>query len=171
MKTGYCQRLSIPYVNGIVITNNDTLECYVKANSAYKESISFRYQKNTKTILASVDTILFVFTDYNTYARVKADNDLGLLRVICWGRINLFEDVLFRHYKTGRHSTYTTEELIYYVEKDNQVTQMSIDKVNESIGVYFEDNPRIHSIINQMEQLDPKFLVELLNEYNNPSTK
>jgi hypothetical protein len=155
------------YDKGFILSNNDTLECFVKIQSSYENYILYKLDKDGEKIDAKIDTINFIITDYNSYGRVRYKNKKTLSRILCWGRINYYECVTHTPPKgdPSKGWAHEAEIFTYYIEKDNIVIRISMNKVSDEIKMLFRDNESIFERINS-KKIKREKLLELIQEYN-----
>lgn len=151
-----------------MITNNDTIKCFVKAQGGYEKNIPFKFSNGGKLMMAKLDTVKFIINDFNSYGRIEYNGKYKMARILCWGKINYYEFQKLSR-PTGDHTkgwAHQRDIVTNYLEKDSVIIKTRSNKMTEQIRLLFKDNTQLYEETN-VRRLKQEQLIKLIQKYNN----
>jgi hypothetical protein len=155
------------YDKGYILSNRDTLECFVSIHGSYEDNFFYKLTIDGYKLEANIDTINFIVTEYNSYGRVNYKNRRFLARILCWGRINYYEFVTHTlpMEGPGQGMIYQEDICTYFIEKDSVIIKLPKKKLSDEIVALFKDNEAVFNRVDSKKTKQNQ-LLELINEYN-----
>lgn len=167
----YAQSFLRDFTKGYIITNNDTLECFVSLQGTYNHEVEYKLAKDSVTLTASVDTVNFIVTDFNCYGKICVKGKCFIPRILCWGRINLYEQIEFGQREMLHGSSYKSvarynETTTCFIEKGDTILNVPHRKIGEKISFLFDDDEAVFNVIVKKNRLSNDELIKIIDEYN-----
>ncbi|NOU59019.1 hypothetical protein [Marinifilum caeruleilacunae] len=154
-----------------IITDHDTIACYVKVQGTYHAKFEYKLHRDADTLVANIDTVNYLITDFNSYGKIRPNNKSILSRIICWGKINYYARIQFASPKLirGDHQngvSKTDDWTTYYIEKQDTLIAVPKRKVAQKIAFLFDDDLKSLTKVMKMNKLNNEKLITIIENYN-----
>ncbi|WP_321515695.1 hypothetical protein [Marinifilum fragile] len=155
-----------------ILSKNDTIECYVKIQGTYHSKFEYKLHKESEILKASIDTVDYIITNYNSYKNIRIKNKYVMPRIVCWGKINYYARIHYgpENFIKGDHRNGISrirDWTTYYIEKQDSLITMPKRKVGENIAHLFRDNKTSFKKVIKMNKLNNDKIIGIIEDYNN----
>lgn len=169
---GYSQKSS--FVPGQIITNTDTIKCFVREQIVYSGQIEYKLHVNdAKSNKINSDEIIVLKVANDEYAQVTFNRKPHLMK-----KISLFDNpvTLYENSSVGSHpaigpaglgAAYTSVSSTFYIVKGVEVFKLDRGGYKKRLLEAMGDNKKIEERIRELKFSDLKFrLGALVTDYN-----
>lgn len=187
------QHVPIQFGKGLIITENDSINCFVELRGTYPSSFKYKKSKSGRTHTVNVDSVHCIITDYCIFQNITLNRkSIGLLKEICSGKISLYldlsrsekwypnEESLRNREIDIKANDYNREDFIerrhdfiemryketYYIKKADKVIKLPYKRISRDVLEFFADDHFVYSDVKKMKKINVLELTKLIQKYN-----
>jgi hypothetical protein len=158
-------------IKSTIITNTDTIECYLPYESKFNSTVEYKLSKEDKNRdkkSISINEIVRIKRSFDIYDKLYFNDQPIILRLVRNGQVVLYENDIQGdvNYNSGKMYI-TPEKTIFFIEKDKILYKIRNSSKKKDLKAILTGNPEITEMIDNIE--NSRFesqLKKIIEKYN-----